>query len=334
MALATSVFSMVDTLILREPFAGSNNVFRIEETPARWTTASPIVSARHVLALRNDVRFSQTTAAARNTSSVRLGVSGEAVTVPTIAVAPNYFRVLGVTPLLGRSFDESDAFEGGPPTIVITYSLWQSRFGGSPDVIDKPTMINGQMGRVIGVMPNRFSYPRGAEIWTPISASELSTVATNISTDWPRYHVFGKITRQAGLVAQERQLQSLARNADLTAGVKEFPQLRVLSLRNASRRDNAEQLSLWIALSALVVTLCGVNLATMSLAQGIRRRHEIAVRSALGASSWQLAGMLIVDVVVVAVLAGTIAFLVSLWLSGFVQSLVPNFPSGDATPIG
>lgn len=333
MALATSVFTMVDTLVLREPFRGSNSVFRIEETPPKWTTAAPVVPARHALALADDPRFAQSTAVGRSTPYFRLGASGEAASVPTVAVGPAYFRILGVNALLGRTFDEGDALTGAPPAIVISYSLWQSRFAGARDVIDHPQVMNGTLGRIVGVMPREFDYPTGAEVWSLVSDAELRRVAANPATDFARYYVLGRIAPGQTIAALEAEIRAVTEHADGAGGVTDFSRLKIVSLRAAARRDNAAQLTLWIALSVLVVTLCGVNLATMSLAEGIRRRHEIAVRAALGASSRRLAGMLVADVAVVAALAGVIALVASIWMSGFVRALVDGAPSSGPTPL-
>jgi putative ABC transport system permease protein len=112
-----------------------------------------------------------------------LGASGEAGSLPAVDVTTNYFETLGVRPILGRSFLESDGRRGALPVVVIDYTVWQSRFGGSADVIDRQTMINGRDGRIVGVMPNGFRYPGSVRVWVPLAEDEIRAVAAHAESD-------------------------------------------------------------------------------------------------------------------------------------------------------
>jgi len=93
-------------------------------------------------------------------------------------VTPEFFWILGVQPLLGRTFKEEDSREGAPETAMLSYSFWQTVFGGRPDILSKTVRLDNQTRSVIGVMPPDFFFPaRGGQVWIPLALGNPPTEA-------------------------------------------------------------------------------------------------------------------------------------------------------------
>src|SRR5262249_22867447 len=97
--------------------------------------------------------------------------AGNPITVRTAAVMGEFFRVAGVTPVLGRTLTRDDDRVGAANTLVLTYAAWQRLFGGSHTVLGRPLVTRGHAFTIVGVMPADFEYPRGVEMWTTLSAA-------------------------------------------------------------------------------------------------------------------------------------------------------------------
>lgn len=323
MALATSVFGVLDGLVSREPFRGAASVLQLRELLPGRSQDVAAAPARHLLAMRAEHSFLKV-AGATDIRPVSLGRSGEAASYPAVTVTTGYFETLGIQPWLGRSFLEGDGDASEARAIVLSYSLWHSRFGGRPDVLNSRTLLDGHAAIIVGIMPNGFDYPATAKLWTLIQNSDLRSTAAKPEADWPRFKVVARLLGTTNLAAAESQLRLIINNADAVANVRMSPRIRLISLPNAIRHDRRAQMEVWVALSFIVLLLCAVNFATVSLARGISRRAEIAVRCAIGASPWRIARMLMCEAVLVAVGAGIIAVLLSIWFTGLVQLSLPQ----------
>ena len=218
-----------------------------------------------------------------------------------VYVSHNFFHTLGVAPLLGRNFTEADDQPGAAKTIIISHQIWQTDFGGLPDIIGQAVRVNGRAGTVIGVMPPGFSFPLNEQLWAPLftefppqprgspqpfggallgrlkpgvspdqAAAEFSASARRFATDYP--------DTNRNLTAVE-----VAPFAEGFLG----PQLRQI---------------LYVMLGAVVVVLliACVNVMNMQLARATRRMRDLAVCSALGASRWRLLRQTLVESLVLA----------------------------------
>jgi predicted permease len=328
MSLATAVFAMINSLIIQQPFQRASSVYRVEERMGSRARSEFVLPGRHIAALRSDPRLAGRVASARSTVQARIGETGEARALPAIATTTNFFDVIGVRPLLGRTFQEGDATDGAPPVAIISYATWQTLFGGRPDIIGRLTYLNGVRGTVVGVMPEGFVYPRGTSVWLPFGDAELRTVASRPERDWPRYiALVGGERLQVGQLMTS--VQTAISQSDIAFGASDVPRVQVLAISDANRKDNAELVLLWASLAVMIAILCAVNFATMSLALGLRRRQEFAVRSALGASRRRMAWTLLCESLLLAVAASMVAVIAGMWFAGFVRHFVADALPSD-----
>lgn len=237
------------------------------------------------------------------------------------------FSTLGIPPVLGRGFRSDEDRAGAARVAVISYSLWQHRFGGSPDVIHRQIRLNGENNEIVGVMPRGFAFPyRTVDIWVPLLAN--ITPEQQQSHDNHFLFVVGRL--RAGVsVAQAK--------AEIDGFVMRYKQAHpaevsgkggnVVALQEYLVQDVRTSLLVLLGAVGCVLIIACVNLANLLLTRAAGRTREIAIREAIGASRGQIIRQLLTESVLLA-LAGAAG---GLLLAGFVaNTLVSHAPNADA----
>ncbi len=315
MALATAVFSMVVALFLRPlPFPNQAELVIVRERDPQMKSLFSVLPARDALAAQQVRSFSGVAVAQEYGPGSDLGPSGNAIRVSSVPVTANYFDVLGVRPLLGRLFTENDAHETVPP-VILSYSIWHSEFGGSSDVIGTTVPVDGRHAVIVGVMPQGFSLPLGTDIWLPFGHDSLQRLAMPpANRKWQNNVVVARLRPGVTMARAQADVSVAFHQAGMAAGLAKTPVGDLLPLAQDLTSPYRNLIRLWIAAAMVIILLGAVNFATMLLARGMRRREEIAVRVALGASRRRIAGMLTVEATLMAAIGGAVAVVLAKWL--------------------
>jgi predicted permease len=320
----TATFSVADFVLLRPlPFPDPSSLVRLCEGPREgggWGCMNELSPAnyRDVAAMTTKVRgWGAFTGADAN-----LVAAGEPVRVPAIAVSAEVLPLLGVRPMLGRVFEMAGEGRRDEGSVVLSYGLWQSQFGGDPGVLEKTIRVDGMPRVVVGVMPPGFSFPGPrVQLWTPLVLREEdyadrgNTYLQAVGRLVPGA-TFEQARAELTLVAARLARDHPETNAE--TGLSFFRQREDLLPRNRI------MLLALCGASLGLLLLTAANLANLLLARASAREHELAVRAALGAGRERLMRQMLTESVVLALLGGAAGVVVGMLAVPLLSHLVPR----------
>src|SRR5438552_1270198 len=166
----TAIFSLVNAVLLRPlPFAEPDRLVWVWGNIRTGGTRASVSPLDFLDYRKQNMTFDQFAASIGVPVSLNLTGSGEPERLTAAAVTGNYFQALGARPALGRTFLIENEAPGRDQVAVLSYGLWQKRFGGDPAILQKTVVLDGRTCEVIGVMPKEFSFPQAAELWVPLN---------------------------------------------------------------------------------------------------------------------------------------------------------------------
>jgi predicted permease len=297
--LTTTMFSIVNGALLRGlPFPESDRILHI--APYNIAEQDDIDARVHTFAEFRDRQqsFQELAGFQFQTANV-VGPSGTAVRYPAAAITANTFRLLQVAPVVGRDFRDEESRPGADRVVIIGDKVWDEQFGRSPSVIGRSLRVNGTVMTVVGVMPPRFNFPSNHELWPALVIDPINTTFG----EGPVIETIGRlkpgVTRdQAGaeFATLWRQLEQAypdrytgGYTVEIKPYIREFVGDPVVGM-------------LWTMLVAVfgVMVIACVNVANLLLARAASRTREIAVRTAIGASRWQVVRQMLAEVLLLA----------------------------------
>lgn len=313
----TAVFSVVNAVILRPlPYADAHRLVTLMERPR--TQERPTVHGRLLLWRQQNQVFEHVGGYWGRRSYVK-GID-KARYVRGIAVSPDVLPVLGVPPLLGRSFLADEDQPGKDQVIVLSHSFWRDDFGGAPDAIGKTVTLDGKSYTIIGVMPPGFEFPWGAtprSYWVPLVYEQ--------TPDWPSG---GLVFTVARLKKECTLEQARAAMAVIANRLKETdPEAAPITVeRMLDKKLGANRPLLWLLLGAagFVLSIACTNVASLLLARAAVRQREMAMRVALGAVRTRLLRQMLTESLLLSLAGGVLGLLVTF---GTVKGLVRLCPA-------
>jgi putative ABC transport system permease protein len=335
----TAMFSIVYGVLLRPlPYAESERLMRVYEehpggTLALW--AKMIITGATIEAWQATSKTIDGIGTF-SSSPFFVGREGPVSLIGTIS-SPSLFRLLRVQPVLGRFFDEHDAITGAQGAVVISYALWQERYGASPAAIGQPFWVNGRPNVIIGVAPRGFAFPDPDTAFYGVEQAPLRPADPSRPDRVNVFHALARLrpgaTREQAVAEGTAAARSFTRTAaaDRLFGKGGPVEVRVQSVVDEMTASVQPALLVLMAGVALVLLVACANVANLLLARGHGRQREMAVRAALGAPLRRLAQQLITESLVFAIVGGVLGLSLAWILIGLLPLVAPEkFPRLDA----
>ncbi|MGB9009959.1 MAG: ABC transporter permease [Candidatus Acidiferrales bacterium] len=241
----------------------------------------------------------------------------------------NFFRLVGINPMIGRGFAPEDAASEEQNVVVLGNALWRSQFGGNREILGGTVLLNGEPHTVIGVMPPEFDFPDNAQLWVPARFTVPShpmepNADPSARFDAHYFDTYGRLKPGITPTQGEAPMTALFRQiGEQNPGADQSATIRVQSLQEYEVGDLRPALLLLLGAVALVLFIACANIANLLLARGSARHRELAIRRALGASATRVARQLLTESVLLSVAGGVAGIVVASWCFRPLAALVP-----------
>jgi putative ABC transport system permease protein len=306
----TTIFSVVNAVWLRPlPYPEAEQLVLLGHRNTKREGNFELAPAGFFDLRRQSKSFAQI--AVHSSHDFNLTGTGEPERLQGQIVSAALFSLLKVSPFAGRVFAEEDDREGAPRVVLLSYELWQRRFGAEAGIIGKTLTFDDRSYTVIGVMPPGFEFPtKGTELWAPIPFN------ANAVNDRGAFFLSGIARLNPGVTIEQAQteLDVIARNL-----AQAYPQsntdlgFSVVSLHESLVSGFKQALLVLLGAVLFVLLIACVNVANLLLARGAAREKELAVRAALGAGRWRLLRQLLTESMLLGLAGGALGLLLAAW---------------------
>ena len=307
----SAIFSVVNAVLLRPlPYPEAERLVFLNEKSAVMDEMS--ISYPNFLDWRSMTQTFEKIGVC-NRGSYNLTGSGEAERIVTAQCSADLFAALRVNALHGRVYTNDEDQPGGTAVVVLSYPLWQRRFGGQTSILNQSLTLNGKSYQVIGIMPETYTYPSRAEMWVPVGQL-FEQPGWKERGNHPGLYGVGRLKPGVTFEQAEADMNTIGANLD-----KQYPD------SNSGTRPRLRPMlevfvgdvrrGLWVIFGAVafVLLIACANIANLLLARATARKKEMAIRTAVGASRWRLARQLLTESVLLSIVGGGIGLALARW---------------------
>jgi predicted permease len=335
MGANTTIFSWINSVLLT-PVPGATDTSRLVEFSQTFQGSRFALSYPDFVDYRNASK-QLSGLIAREDLAVHVSVDGVPERAWGELVTANFFDVLGVRPALGRTFvPEEDRTPRAAPVAVISHGLWQRRFGGDPNVVNRRVDINGHPFTIVGVTPPEFQGSMTAlayDLWVPMMMQPVIMTGGDrlAQRDNHWLSAFGRLAPGATAAQARDELDAITRQVAAGRSAYKDVGVSVALLRDSTDGAISALRPVLLALAmvaGLVLLIACANLANLMIARGTTRHREIAIRTSMGASRSRIVGQLLTESALIAAGGAAVALVIARWTAGTLMLFAPptEFP--------
>ena len=317
-----TVFSLVNAVLFKNlPFADSEKVLYVTSANAKRPRGPDGISLPDYQDLRSQVRSFEALGANYRT---RANLSDDSTLPETYGgahVTASTLAAIGQHPLLGRGFEAADEKPGAPPVVILSYALWEKRYGKDPSIVGRTIRLNSVPATVVGVLPKGVLFPAEADFWQPlIPLGVEKREDRNLS-------MYGKLAPGFTPESAQAEMATLARrleqqypdtNRDIRFRVQRFQDVA------APQKVRTVFLVLLGAVGFVLMIACA-NVANLMLSRAVGRSREISIRAALGAGRWRVIRQLLAESLLLSTAGGVAGLLIAQWgTRAFDAAVIPT----------
>jgi putative ABC transport system permease protein len=313
----TAIFSVVNAVILRPlPFHQPERLVQVFDNFQKQNLSRINVSVPEFFDYQRETKSFEKLAAYASFNANLAAIDNRAPErLQALAVTHELFDVLGVVPYKGRGFTPEEDMEGHDTSVIISYGLWQRRFGSDPNIVGRTVSINAQDLTVVGIMPEGFNFPQQTEVWATFGFTAQQLTQQQRGSRF--LNVIGRLKPNVTLREAQSEMDTIAARVaqqyPMNYSEKSGWGVTVVPLLEVYVGDIRPALLILLGAVGFVLLIACANVTNLLMARGAARQKELAIRTALGAGRLRVVRQLLTESLLLSIVGGAAGLLLAVW---------------------